>query len=182
MEVLPFKLKYMSDILSWVKTEAEMVQWAGHAFVWPMTQRQFREHLKGSKTLFPSLYSFVLSNRGRVAGYCELSHHQRNSKSAMLSRVIVAPRHRGKGYGTLMIREVLQCGFADLGLNRIGLGVFDFNEAAIKCYQRAGFVREGTLRQSAKVGDSYWNCHLMSILQKEWTNGCGVTPTGEQPG
>ena len=175
-------MKSVPEILSWVKTETDVVQWAGHAFVWPMTQRQFREHLKESKTRLPSLYPFALLNRGRVAGYCELANHQRNSGSTMLSRVIVAPRHRGKGYGTFMVREVLRFGFVDLGLNRIWLGVFDFNEAAIGCYKRTGFVLEGTLRQSAKVGDAYWNCHLMSILRKEWTNGRGTIPALEQSG
>ncbi len=175
MEILRFKMKYAPVILSWVKTEADTVQWAGHALVWPITQKQFRAHLRESQGQPPSLYPFALLNRGRVAGYCELSNHQRHSGSAMLSRVIVAPRRRGKGYATFMVREVLRIGFADLELNRVWLGVFDFNEAAIECYRRAGFVHEGTLRQSAKVGESYWNCHLMSILRKEWTNGPGVT-------
>lgn len=182
VEVLRFKTKYMSNVLSWVRTEADMVQWAGHAFVWPMTQRQFRAHLRESKTRLPSLYPFALLNRGRAVGYCELSNHQRNSDAAMLSRVIVAPRHRGKGYGAFMIRGVLRFGFVDLGLNRVWLGVFDFNQAAIECYRRTGFVLEGTLRQSAKVGDSYWNCHLMSILRREWMNGRGVTPPQQQSG
>ncbi len=56
----------------------------------------------------------------------------------------------------------------DLGLNRLGLGVFAFNEVAIKCYTRAGFVCEGNLRQVVKVGNSYWNCSLMGILRREW--------------
>jgi RimJ/RimL family protein N-acetyltransferase len=182
MEVLPFKLKYVPDILSWVKTEAEMVQWAGHAFVWPMTDRQFRAHLKQARAPLPTLYPFALVDRRRLVGYCELSDHRRASNSAMLSRVIVAPRRRGNGYGTLMIQEALRLGFVEFGVNRIGLGVFDFNEAAIKCYERAGFIREGTLRESAKVGDSYWNCHLMSILQKEWTHRRAMAPILEKPG
>jgi RimJ/RimL family protein N-acetyltransferase len=142
-----------------------------------MTERQFRAHLKESKTPLPILYPFALVDRGRIVGYCELSHHRRDSSSAMLSRVIVAPRRRGKGYGTLLIRETFRFGFVELGLNRIGLGVFDFNEAAIKCYERAGFVCEGTLRQTARVGDTYWSCRMMSILREEWTNGCGAIPT-----
>ncbi|MBN1362545.1 MAG: GNAT family N-acetyltransferase [Sedimentisphaerales bacterium] len=182
VEVLPFKMKYIPAIMSWVKTEADMVQWAGHAFVWPMTQRQFHEHLRESKARLPSLYPFALWNRGRVFAYCELANHQRNSSSAMLSRVIVAPRRRDKGYATFMIREVLRFGFGDLGLNRIWLGVFDFNKAAIACYQRVGFVFEGTLRQSAKLGGSYWNCHVMSILRNEWMNGHGVTTAQQQSG
>ncbi len=182
MEVVAFKLKYVPEVLSWVKTEADMVQWAGHSFVWPLTQRQFREHLKGRGMPLSSLYPFALLLRGRLVGYCELSNHRRSAKSAMLSRVIIAPRRRGRGLGAFMVRDVLRFGFSDLELNRIDLGVFDFNEAAIRCYKRIGFVHEGTLRQSAKVGDSYWNCHLMSILREEWTDGGGVIPTMKQSG
>jgi RimJ/RimL family protein N-acetyltransferase len=43
-------------------------------------------------------------------------------------------------------------------------------------------VPEGTLRQFVKVDDSYWNCHLMSILRTEWTNGYGTNPPPEQSG
>ena len=50
-----------------------------------------------------------------------------------------------------MISPVLKFGFEELGLNRIALGVFDFNKSAIKCYKNMGFKLEGTLRQSAKV-------------------------------
>jgi len=67
-----------------------------------------------------------------------------------------------------MLIEVLYYGFQKLQLNRIGLAVFDFNTPAINCYKKLGFVLEGTLRQSVKVGDSFWNCLLMSVLQKEW--------------
>ena len=67
-----------------------------------------------------------------------------------------------------MAGQLLKFGFEQLCLNRIGLGVFDFNTPAIKCYTQIGFKLEGTLRQSVSVGESYWNCHMMSILRDEW--------------
>lgn len=159
---------YIPEILSWIKTEADMVQWAGSAFSWPLTQKQFSEHLKAAKTQPPTLYPFTLCKKDELLGYCEISDYIRKYDSAMLSRVIIAPGKHGKGLGEFMIKEVLQFGFGELGLNRIGLGVFDFNHAAIKCYSKVGFVHEGIKRESAKVGDSSWNCHLMSILKREW--------------
>jgi RimJ/RimL family protein N-acetyltransferase len=168
MKLIPFKLSHTHEVLSWIKTEAEMVQWAGPIFTWPMAQKQFREHIGAGITPPPSLYPFVLTESNRIAGYCELSGHNRNSNQATLSRVIIAPKHRNRGMATFMTNEVLRFGFEQLGLHRIGLGVFDFNEPAITCYKNAGFRLEGTLRESAKVGDSYWNCHLMSILRREW--------------
>ncbi len=168
MELVPFKQRHMCEILSWIKTEADMIQWAGSTFVWPLTQKQFREHLKAARLEHPTLYPFSLEKRGKVVGYCEISDHRRRYNSAMLSRVIISARYRQKDLGKFMVKQAMQYAFSDLGLNRLGLGVFDSNETAIRCYKKAGFVLEGTLRQVVKVGSSYWNYHVMSVLRKEW--------------
>jgi len=62
----------------------------------------------------------------------------------------------------------LDIGFGELGLHRIDLVVFDFNTAAIKCYERAGFTREGHLREARKIGSEYWTLYQMSVLEQEW--------------
>lgn len=146
------------------------MQWAGPIFSWPMTRKQFREQLQAAKDKTPTLYPFGFYRGNTLIGYCELFAYSRKSNSAQLSRVIVSPKYRNKGFAQTMIKSVLECGFRELELNRIGLGVFDFNKPAIKCYENMGFTLEGTLRESAKVGSCYWNCHLMSILRKEWLN------------
>jgi RimJ/RimL family protein N-acetyltransferase len=168
MKLEPFRQKYIREIISWIKTEQDMIQWAGSVFSWPLAQRQIREHLKAAGQELPTLYPFALHNRGKIVGYCEISDLKRRYNSAMLSRVLISPRRRGRGLGEFMINEALRIGFNQLGLNRIGLGVFDFNVPAIRCYVKAGFIYEGTMRQSAKAGDEYWNCHIMSVLQTEW--------------
>jgi RimJ/RimL family protein N-acetyltransferase len=168
MELIRFKRKNIRDVLSWISNEAQMVQWAGPSFRWPLTQKQFRRHLEAANTESPTLYPFGLYHRSRIIGYCELWGHHHKFNSAIASRIMISPRRRSKGLGKLMLIKLLEFGFEEIGLNRIGLGVFDFNKPAIKCYKNAGFVLEGTFRQSARVDGSYWNCHLMSILQKEW--------------
>ncbi len=168
MKVARFKLKNINDILQWIRTEAQMVQWAGSVFTWPITHKQFRTHLSAASSEPPTLYPFGLYDRTKIIGYAELSNHLCNSNSAMLSRVLISPRRRKIGLGQFMVKQLVDFGFTELGLNRIGLGVFDFNKAAMKCYTQAGFVLEGTLRESARVGNTYWNCHLMSILRKDW--------------
>ena len=67
-----------------------------------------------------------------------------------------------------MVKQAMQYAFSDLGLHRLGLGVYVSNKNAIRCYTKAGFVLEGTLRQVVKVGNSYWNYLRMSVLRKEW--------------
>jgi RimJ/RimL family protein N-acetyltransferase len=168
MELTRFRVKDVVELLSWIGTEGDMVQWAGAAFHWPLTARQFRRHLLAA-TLAPlTLFSFGLYEGPEICGYCELADYRRQAGSAMLARVIVRPGDRGQGRGQFMVREALAFGFEQLGLHRIGLGVFDGNEAARRCYERAGFTGEGLLRDSACVEGAYWNCHVMSILRHEW--------------
>jgi RimJ/RimL family protein N-acetyltransferase len=63
---------------------------------------------------------------------------------------------------------VAQVGFEQLRLHRIDLVVFDFNTSAIACYERAGFVKEGYLREARRFGEEYWSLVQMSILETEW--------------
>lgn len=67
-----------------------------------------------------------------------------------------------------MVAALLNIAFNDLSLHRVGLGVFDFNESAIRSYEKVGFVKEGLLRDVRKMGDEYWSLWEMSILEDEW--------------
>src|SRR5256885_11712325 len=47
--------------------------------------------------------------------------------------------------------------FGTLGLHRIALYVFEFNERAIRAYQRCGFVVEGRSRESIWRDGRWWD-------------------------
>lgn len=85
MKLERFRRKHIREVLSWVKDEAQMVQWAGPAFSWPLTQKQFRKHLEAAKIESPTLYPFGLYHRSRIIGYCELWGYNRKSNSAVAS-------------------------------------------------------------------------------------------------
>lgn len=172
MELVKFKQKDIPEVLGWIQNESEMVQWAGPLFKWPLSRSQFLEHLKSAKIEPPTLYPFGLYHNRTLMGYSELWGYNRHFNSAIASRIIISPLKRNKGLGQWMVERLLEFGFETLGLNRIGLGVFDFNTTAIQCYENAGFTMEGTMRESAKADGAYWNCHIMSILRKEWENSC----------
>jgi RimJ/RimL family protein N-acetyltransferase len=67
-----------------------------------------------------------------------------------------------------LMEEILKVAFDELNLHRVSLGVFDFNLSAIACYEKAGFIKEGLLRDARKNDDEYWNLWEMSILEDEW--------------
>jgi RimJ/RimL family protein N-acetyltransferase len=65
---------------------------------------------------------------------------------------------QGKGYGTEAVKLLLKFAFNDLNLNKVYLKVFQNNERAIKCYLKAGFVKEGLLRKESFIDGSYQCC------------------------
>ena len=75
-----------------------------------------------------------------------------------------------QGYGTEATSLVLKHGFETLNLNRIFLYVYETNPRAIKAYERAGFVKEGLLREARYLNGVYINVLVMSALKSEWVS------------
>lgn len=73
-----------------------------------------------------------------------------------------------KGCGTAATRTMLQMAFDDLNLHRVSLRVHADNARGIRCYEKAGFQKEGTLRESVFRGGVYHDMVLMSILASEF--------------
>lgn len=70
-----------------------------------------------------------------------------------------------------MMRAALAMAFGELRMHRVELGVFDVNPAAIACYERVGFRRDGVRRDSFLASaepERYWSEVMMSVLEAEW--------------
>ena len=76
--------------------------------------------------------------------------------------------YQNKGFGTEAARLAIRFGFEELNLNRIGLSVFANNTRAIRCYQKAGFVQEGCLRQAFYRSGQFHDEYRFAILRDEW--------------
>jgi ribosomal-protein-alanine N-acetyltransferase len=74
-----------------------------------------------------------------------------------------------RGIGTECARLMLRYGFGKLNLNRIWLGVNAANERAVRAYEKAGFVREGLLRQEQFRNGRYYDVVRMAVLRDEYT-------------
>jgi RimJ/RimL family protein N-acetyltransferase len=74
----------------------------------------------------------------------------------------------GKGYGTEATRLTVEYAFYRLNLLKVSLGVIAENKAAIKVYERLGFVREGVKRLDAYIQGVYYDSWWMSLLRDEY--------------
>jgi RimJ/RimL family protein N-acetyltransferase len=85
--------------------------------------------------------------------------------------IVGHPEDRHHGYGAEAICRILLYAFEALGLNRVGLSVFEFNEEAISTYEKLGFSVEGRLRGVVRRGNTFHDAILMSVLKEEWEVG-----------
>ena len=67
--------------------------------------------------------------------------------------------------GTTALRRLVEFGFVRCNLRRIHLQAIASNTAALRSYEKAGFVVEGRLREHAWVRGAYEDIVLMATLR-----------------
>jgi RimJ/RimL family protein N-acetyltransferase len=107
-------------------------------------------------------------NSGRLIGSCAFSQVDGENGSAMYHITIGEKDAWGHGYGTEATRLMLDHAFGTLGLHRVALTVFEFNERALRAYRRCGFVVEGRARESIWRDGRWWDELAMSVIITEW--------------
>lgn len=90
------------------------------------------------------------------------------SHAAVFSICISDETHRGKGLGGEVTRLMLQYAFDILNLHRVQLHVWAENAAGIRAYEKAGFIREGCLREAMRHDGVYYDFLVMGVLDREW--------------
>jgi RimJ/RimL family protein N-acetyltransferase len=104
----------------------------------------------------------------RLIGTCAFSQLDGDNGSALYHITIGEKDAWGRGFGSEATRLMLDHAFGPLGLHRIALFVFEFNERAIRTYQRCGFVIEGRARESIFRDGRWWDELAMSVLESDW--------------
>ncbi len=171
IELKYFEQKDVNQLLSWIDTPELLMLWAGPKLTFPLTEEKLMEYLNGANLEKGSekfIYQVIEKESGQVTGHIALQQIDRSHKTARISRVYVDKMMRGKGVCPLIMKKVLNIGFDQFKLHRISLGVFEFNKAAIHCYEQIGFKKEGLLRDYVYINNEYWSLFEMSILEDEW--------------
>ncbi len=105
---------------------------------------------------------------GRLIGLTTFSALDPDNGSVLFHITIGEHDAWGRGFGTEAARLMLWLAFERIGLHRVGLSVFAFNERAVRSYRKVGFQVEGRLREAIQRDDGYWDELQMGILRSEW--------------
>jgi RimJ/RimL family protein N-acetyltransferase len=115
------------------------------------------------------VFTIVENENDRPIGRGVLFNINHVDRKAMLGILIGEADYRGRGYGTEAVQLLLQYAFNLLNLNSVSLGVFEFNPAALRCYEKVGFKIIGRQRQGRILGNARYDVILMDILAEEFT-------------
>ena len=127
--------------------------------------RFFQARAIGAESLAMAIHA---RDSDRLIGTCALSQFDGDNGSALFHITIGERDAWGHGYGTEATRLMVDHAFRTLGIHRIGLSVFEFNERAIRSYVTCGFVAEGRAREAIWRDGRWWDEISMSILESEF--------------
>jgi RimJ/RimL family protein N-acetyltransferase len=71
---------------------------------------------------------------------------------------------RGRGFGTDAVSALVEFCFSTLNLHKLYLHVFEFNLGAIRSYEKAGFIKEGKLKEQHFCKGKYHDVYVMAII------------------
>lgn len=137
IRIEPFEADDFNRLIAWIESEEALIQFAGPLFTFPLTAWQLDSYL-----LDPDRKPFkVISlNETKVIGHAEL--HFADDNIVKLCRILIGDKnYRGKGYCVQIVNELLKFAFNISTVRKADLNVYDWNISAIKCYEKAGFVK-----------------------------------------
>jgi RimJ/RimL family protein N-acetyltransferase len=143
IRIREMKKEDVAMVVEWLggTDEKFLEQWGGGRwYTYPVTLEQMEKQFE---TRTDNTKYFVILRDELPIGSAELDFISWETKECAVCRYLIAPQHRGRGYGTEALNVLTGYAFKNLGMKRIRLSVFDFNTSAIRCYQKAGFVETG---------------------------------------
>ena len=121
---------------------------------------------------FPDFRHFIVEagQAGQGDGFVILQGCRNPHRSVELKRLVL--QSKGQGLGRRCVRLLKRMAFRDLRAHRFWLDVKSLNTRALALYASEGFVEEGRLRESVRIGsdtaDGYDTLVVMSMLDREY--------------
>jgi len=121
---------------------------------------------------FPDSRHFIVEagEHWERTGFVILQGCRSPNRSVELKRIVL--QTQGRGLGRACVRLLKRLAFRDLHAHRFWLDVKSRNTRACHLYAREGFVEEGRLRESLRLGgdgpDAWETMIVMAMLDREY--------------
>lgn len=129
MHLRPFNIQDTDLLNAWTGHQDEVFRFSGTSWEYPLTEA-FLEAYQGT---YPGRTQYILEAEDKAIGFGEIIQGEDNSPR--LSRLLIAPAQRGKGYGKALVRALM----AKIDHPIVYLFVLEENQVARQCYEAYGF-------------------------------------------
>lgn len=167
--------EYRTDDLPHINKFAndyEIVKYLSDVFLVNHGMESTEKYLN-SKTASTSMeeLNYIISDKETLSylGQIDIMNIDWITRIGTLGIVIANEQHLNRGIGSEAIKLLLDYAFKRANLHKIELEVHEFNERAIACYKKCGFVSEGVIRECIFRDGKYYDSIKMGILQSEFS-------------
>lgn len=131
-QLWPCSDQQLIAVFRWFNSEKSVLYWSGPGVTYPLQIKRFKTESKFHKS-----HAYVLKQGREVLAFGQIYNRLDHCH---LGRLVVSPKHRGQGVGSLLIDALIEQGQSLLGLSNASLFVLADNQAALSLYKKSGFV------------------------------------------
>jgi len=115
--------------------------------------------------------SIVSTPDGTPIGYLSLKGVREGGTGSEIGLAIMDEDYRGRGLGTMALRQAAEYAFDEMELSVLVLTVFPDNEPAIRSYGKVGFKKTELLKESWLMPDgNYTDMWVMELSRDDFVN------------
>ncbi|WP_159888722.1 GNAT family N-acetyltransferase [Paenibacillus puerhi] len=165
--------EYRKDDLIHLRTwvnDPKVVDNLSDVFLYPHTMNSTEAYLNSVLEGKGDHKGFIIAHKEseEYIGQIDLFKFDWKNRCVEMGIVIGCKEDQGRGYGSEAIMLLQEFVFDRVNLNRLQLEVHDYNQQAINCYKKCGFIEEGRLRQRHFINGKYSDTVYMGILQSDY--------------
>lgn len=161
----PYKACDAQTITQWIKDAYAFRQWSADRYEkFPITPDDMNLYYDRDRNN-ERIWGMTAFDETGIIGHLTMRFpHESSLDEIRFGFVIVDDQRRGKGYGREMLTLAIQYAFDYIKVEKVSLGVFENNKAAIKCYESCGFKSVKTENtESYRCMGEVWDCIEMEL-------------------
>lgn len=151
--------EHLRKLMSWFPNERSLAHWGGPRVRYPFTEGTLLEDLR-----FGEFSSHALVDESRA--FIGFGQYSLRAGRCHLSRLAIAPSHRGRGSGSRMIALLAELGSVALETTECSLFVYTDNERARRFYERLGFISKAIPEREPDVPNCDYMVASVEILKQ----------------
>ncbi|MBI4615316.1 MAG: GNAT family N-acetyltransferase [Planctomycetes bacterium] len=113
-------------------------------------------------------FAVRLLGTGRLVGQADIYQIHADSRRARVGLEIGEKDLWGRGLGREVLGMLLEEAFGSLDLHRVEALIYSFNLRSVRLFERAGFRREGVLRERLARDGGFHDEYIYGLLAREW--------------